>query len=127
MKKNIVVEMNKVLPVNDKFIVDLLNADTLNAFCNRFICGDCEKILKTMPDSSIDLVLTSPPYADKRDYGGIIGTIPPDEYVDWFLPKAREIYRVLKDDGSFVLNISDKIVNNYQHLYAFQQFTTFEP
>lgn len=49
---------------------------TLNTFQGKFICGDCEAILKTMPDSSIDLVLTSPPYADKRDYGDVDGTIP---------------------------------------------------
>ena len=93
---------------------------TLNTFRGKFICGDCEDILKTMPDSSIDLVLTSPPYADKRDYGDVDGTIPPDEYVDWFIPKAKEIYRVLKEDGSFILNISDKVVGNYQHLYVFE-------
>ena len=44
---------------------------TLNTFREKFLCGDCEAILKTMPDSSIDLVLTSPPYADKRDYGDV--------------------------------------------------------
>ncbi len=93
---------------------------TLNTFKNKFICGDCETILKTMPDACVDLVLTSPPYADKRDYGDVDGTIPPDEYVDWFIPKAKEIYRVLKEDGSFVLNISDKVVDNYQHLYVFE-------
>ena len=44
-----------------------------------------------MPDASVDLVLISPPYADKRDHGDVDGTIPPDEYVDWFIPKAKEI------------------------------------
>ena len=73
-----------------------------------------------MPDASIDLVLTSPPYADKRDYGDVDGTISPDEYVDWFIPKTKEIYRVLNEDGSFILNISDKVVDNYQHLYVFE-------
>ena len=87
---------------------------------NRFICGDCEDVLKTFPDSSFDLVFTSPPYADKRDYGNGNGKIPPDKYVEWFIPKAKEIYRVLKNDGSFVLNISDKVVNGYQHLYVFE-------
>lgn len=97
---------------------------TLNTFRGKFICGDCEAILKTMPDSSIDLVLTSPPYADKRDYGDVDGAIPPDEYVDWFIPKAKEIYRVLKEDGSFILNISDKVVDNYQHLYVIGKQTS---
>lgn len=66
---------------------------TLNTFREKFICGDCGAILKTMPDSSIDLVLTSPPYADQRDYGDIDGTIPPDEYVDWFIVKAKEKHK----------------------------------
>lgn len=93
---------------------------TINSFRDRFICGDCEDILSTMPDSCIDLVFTSPPYADKRNYGTSQGSIPPDEYVDWFIPKAQQIFRVLKDDGSFILNISDKVVDNYQHLYVFE-------
>lgn len=78
---------------------------TLNTFRGKFICGDCEAILKTMPGSSIDLVLTSPPYADKRDYGDVDGTIPPDEYVDWFIPRALivlgliEIGKVIDSGG----------------------------
>lgn len=87
---------------------------------NKFICDDCEKVMKGMPDESVDLVFTSPPYADKRNYGDAGGSISPDDYVAWFLPKAAEIYRVLKSDGSFILNISDKVVNGYQHLYVFE-------
>lgn len=92
----------------------------IKEFEEKFIVGDCENIMKTIPDESIDLILTSPPYADKRDYGSEIGTIPPDDYVDWFLPKAAEMHRILKNTGSFVLNISDKVVGNYQHLYTFE-------
>jgi len=56
--------------------------------------GDCLNVLRDYPDQSIDLIVTSPPYADQRvsTYGGI----KPDEYVDWFLPRAGEFYRVLK-------------------------------
>lgn len=86
---------------------------------NRFITGYCENILKQFPDCSIDLIVTSPPYADQRDYGTEDSSIDPDEYVKWFAPKAREIYRVLKENGSFVLNISDKVVDGFQHLYVF--------
>lgn len=87
---------------------------------NRFITGNCEEILKQFPTGSVDLVLTSPPYADQRDYGSEDSSIDPDEYIQWFTPKARQIYRVLKDNGSFVLNISDKVVDGYQHLYVFE-------
>jgi DNA modification methylase len=46
--------------------------------------GDCREVLPFLPADSIDLVVTSPPYADsrKKSYGGIA----PDEYVEWFLP-----------------------------------------
>ena len=85
----------------------------------KFLSGDCEKVLRRFPDDCIDLVLTSPPYADKRDYGTEGSSVSADDYVAWFLPKARQIYRVLKPNGSFVLNISDKVVDDFQHLYVF--------
>ncbi|MDQ3323652.1 MAG: site-specific DNA-methyltransferase, partial [Acidobacteriota bacterium] len=50
---------------------------------NRIVNGDCLEVLREMPDNHVDLVVTSPPYADsrKKTYGGI----HPDKYVDWFL------------------------------------------
>jgi site-specific DNA-methyltransferase (cytosine-N4-specific) len=59
--------------------------------------------LKQLPDKSINLIVTSPPYAlqFKKEYGNV----HKDDYVEWFLTFAREMYRVLADDGSFVLNI----------------------
>lgn len=93
---------------------------TLKDFENRFIIGDCEEVMKTMPEKSIDLVLTSPPYADQRDYGRTESSIDPNDYVKWFIPKAKQIYKLLKDDGSFVLNINDKVVDGFQHLYVFE-------
>lgn len=74
-----------------------------------------------MEEACIDMVFTSPPYADQiKDYGEITKKIKPAEYVDWFLPRAREIYRVLKPTGSFVLNINDKLDGKYQSLYVFK-------
>jgi len=54
-------------------------------FINQIIQGDCEEVLREIPDNSFDLIFTSPPYADQRSntYGGI----KPDEYVNWFLPE----------------------------------------
>jgi site-specific DNA-methyltransferase (cytosine-N4-specific) len=65
--------------------------------------GDSRDVLRTIPDSSLNLVFTSPPYAlhFKKAYGNV----SKEDYVSWFVPFAREIHRVLKDDGSFVLNI----------------------
>ena len=65
--------------------------------------GDSAKLLKSIPDKSIDLVLTSPPYAlhFKKEYGNV----DQDQYVSWLLSFAPDIRRILKPTGSFVLNI----------------------
>jgi len=65
--------------------------------------ADSRGLMAALPDSSVNLVVTSPPYAlhFKKEYGNV----EKHGYVAWFLPFAREIYRVLKEDGSFVLNI----------------------
>ena len=59
--------------------------------------GECLKVLKEFQDSSINLVVTSPPYADQR--ASTYGAHKPEEYVEWFLPIADELYRALKPTG----------------------------
>ena len=83
-----------------------------------FINDDCAEALKTLPDNSVDLVFTSPPYADQRNhtYGGI----KPDKYVEWFLPTSKELLRVIKPTGTFVLNIKEKIVSSERHTYVME-------
>ncbi|RZB30682.1 MAG: hypothetical protein SRB1_02962 [Desulfobacteraceae bacterium Eth-SRB1] len=80
--------------------------------------GDCLEVLKRYPDNFFNLIVTSPPYADSRSktYGGI----KPNEYVEWFLPRAKEFLRVLKPDGTFVLNIKEKAVNGERHTYVIE-------
>ena len=87
-------------------------------FINKTIRGDCEEILKEFPDNSIDLIFTSPPYADQRlqTYGGV----KPDDYVDWFLPKAAQFLRVLKPTGTFILNIKERVVDGERHIYVIE-------
>lgn len=65
--------------------------------------ADSLEVMRCMPDASVNLVLTSPPFAltRKKEYGNKSS----EEYVEWFLPFAREIRRILKDDGSFVLDL----------------------
>jgi site-specific DNA-methyltransferase (cytosine-N4-specific) len=65
--------------------------------------GDSLSLLKKIKSNSINLVLTSPPYAlhFKKEYGNV----HKNEYVEWFIKFAAEILRILKDDGSFVLNL----------------------
>ena len=84
----------------------------------NLILGDCREKLRELSDNSIDLIFTSPPYADSRaeTYGGI----RPDKYVEWFLPITRELLRVLKPDGTFVLNIKEKVVNGERHTYVIE-------
>ncbi len=84
----------------------------------RVLLGDCREKLKEIDDNSIDLVITSPPYADSRanTYGGV----NPDHYVEWFLPIAEQIRRVLKPSGTFILNIKEKAVNGERHTYAIE-------
>lgn len=87
-------------------------------FDNSIICGDCLQVLASLPDDSIDLIITSPPYADQRanTYGGI----SPDKYVSWFIPRAEQFLRVLKPTGSFVLNIKERVVNGERHTYVIE-------
>lgn len=80
--------------------------------------GDCLNLLSMMEDSSVDLIVTSPPYADQRK--GTYGGISPDKYVEWFTPIAEQLHRVLKPTGSFVLNIKEKAVNGERHTYVLE-------
>ncbi len=80
--------------------------------------GDSKEKLKLLPENSVDLIFTSPPYADQRKntYGGI----PPDRYVEWFLPISEQLMRVLKPTGTFVLNIKEKVVNGERSTYVLE-------
>ncbi len=87
-------------------------------YLNKVLTGDCEEVLKNIPDDSVDLIFTSPPYADQRaeTYGGI----KPDQYVVWFMPKAAQFLRVLKPTGTFVLNIKERVVEGERHTYVIE-------
>jgi len=61
------------------------------------------KVLKEISDNSIDLVITSPPFALRRKKA--YGNVSAEEYCEWFFPFAKEIHRVIKKKGSFVLDI----------------------
>ena len=82
------------------------------------IQGDCAEVLKNFDHDTFDLIVTSPPYADRRvhTYGGI----KPEQYVDWFLPKSEQFLRTLKSTGSFILNIKEKAENGERHTYVLE-------
>lgn len=83
---------------------------------NQIYHEDCREFMARIEPELIDLVLTSPPYADMRDYV----KIPAEEYVDWFIPIAQLIKRVLKPNGVFVLNIRNNVVAGKRHTYVYE-------
>lgn len=90
----------------------------LRDYVDTIIQGDCREILSLLPMQCVDLIVTSPPYADRR--GKTYGGIKPDEYVEWFLPTAKELHRVLKPTGSFVLNIKEPAINGERHTFVLE-------
>ena len=80
--------------------------------------GDCLNVLTDFPDNTFDLIVTSPPYADRRKhtYGGV----PPEKYVEWFLPRSEQFLRVLKPTGTFILNIKEKAENGERHTFVLE-------
>ncbi len=82
------------------------------------ITGNCLDEIKKIPQASVDLVVTSPPYADarKEEYGGP----QPDAFVDWFLPIADAVKEVLNPTGTFIINIKEKVVNCERHTYVLE-------
>src|SRR5262245_3292367 len=87
--------------------------------------GDSLKLLKELPDASIDLVLTSPPFALQRKK--TYGNVEEANYVEWIKPFGQEVFRVLKATGSFVLDlggayrtgIPSRSLYNFRVLLAF--------
>lgn len=78
--------------------------------------GDSADVLPALPAQSVDLIVTSPPYADNRP--GTYGGVKPDRYVAWFAPIALQLKRVLKPSGSFILNIKERVVGGERHTYV---------
>ena len=79
-----------------------------------FCCGDSREILKSFPDNSIDMAMTSPPYWGKREYDNMDSIGLENDYNDYInnlLNVFEELYRVLKPSGSFWLNIGDSYLN----------------
>ena len=84
----------------------------------KILEGDSLRILTKLPNNSVDLIVTSPPYADnrKKTYGGV----SPQKYNKWFLPITAELQRVLKPTGTFILNIKEKVTNGERNIYVLE-------
>jgi len=82
--------------------------------------GDSFELIKDLPDNSVDLVITSPPYSNIVSYGKDVSVKKPNEYCDWILPIFNEIHRVLKPSGSFILNINDNCSNGLRNPFIYE-------
>jgi site-specific DNA-methyltransferase (adenine-specific)/site-specific DNA-methyltransferase (cytosine-N4-specific) len=92
--------------------------NSFTAVSTNILNGDSKDQLKLLPDNCVDLIVTSPPYADQRKstYGGISH----DKYVEWFLPISEQLLRVLKPTGTFILNIKEKVVEGERSTYVIE-------
>ncbi|HMM79548.1 MAG TPA: site-specific DNA-methyltransferase [Pyrinomonadaceae bacterium] len=84
----------------------------------NLLLGDSREVLSQLDLNSIDLIFTSPPYAERRKttYGGIAA----DRYVEWFMPIADKLFDVLKPTGTFVLNIKESAFNGERSTYVLE-------
>jgi len=98
------------------------DAQALSQFLSDgIIQGDAGELLARLPQSSIDLFFTSPPYADARSYS----RIHPDHYVEWFLPFAEAMLNAAKESGSLILNIKNRVakqgpLKGQRHPYVYE-------
>lgn len=90
----------------------------MDSIQTKLILGDSKDKLRELEDNSIDLIMTSPPYADNRS--GTYNGIKPDKYAGWFLPISQELLRVLKPTGSFILNIKERVIKGERHTYVLE-------
>jgi len=88
---------------------------------NTVIQGDCLEVMKSIPDKSIDIVFTSPPYnlgnthhTGNKRHKAYNDSLPEKEYQEWQIAVLNECYRVLKDDGSLIYNHKNRIKNGVQ-------------
>jgi len=84
---------------------------------NKIYCGDSVEIMKSMPDNYVDLVVTSPPYDDLRDYDGFHFEFP---------PTAHQLFRIMKEGGVVVWVIGDKTVDGSETGNSFKQALYFK-
>ena len=77
----------------------------------KLICGDSLIELKKIPDKSIDLIVTDPPYNLNKDYGNNQDKLEFDEYLDFSRKWLFEAKRVLKDDGTIYVFMGMKYIS----------------
>src|SRR3989344_5452631 len=105
-------------------IMEKNNFITLPKYITPLILvGDVITRLKNIPDKSVNVIVTSPPYWGQRDYGTegqICNEQTPKEYIGKMLKVADELKRVLTDDGAYFLNIGDKYADKNLQMIPFK-------
>ena len=90
--------------------------------CFELWQGDCLELMKNIPDGSVDLTVTSPPYDNLRTYNGNI-----DQWCfEKFQAIARELYRITKDGGVVVWVVNDATINGSETGTSFKQALYFK-
>lgn len=107
--------MQQSLPVT----TDLPENDPLNG---QILSGDCLEGMRRLSPQSVDVIVTSPPYNIGKIYRTHNDNLPYDEYLDWMEEIADASFRVLKDDGSFFLNIGGKPKDPWVPFDVLQRF-----
>lgn len=82
----------------------------------KLIFGDALESIKDIESNSVDLIITSPPYANRRRNS--YDSIPEDKYLEWFVPIGKEIKRIMSPSGSFFLNLKTHAKNGERSLYV---------
>ena len=89
----------------------------MKKYINKITCGDCLDLMKEIPDKSIDLTITSPPYDNLRDYKG---------YTFDFENIAQELFRITKDGGKIVWIVKDAVIEGSETGTSFKQALYFK-
>ncbi len=88
------------------------NTNKKNTEINKIYCGDCLEIIKTLPDNFVDVIITSPPYFQQREYGniGIGNEDDVNDYINNLINIFNQCVRIVKKSGSIVFNVGDKYI-----------------
>ena len=84
---------------------------------NQIICGDCLEVMKHIPDNTVHLAITSPPYNVGKKYDNHSDSLPYNEYLDWMKQVWLETKRVLVLGGRFALNIAPTSIKNFRPIH----------
>lgn len=91
--------------------------DRENWWHDRIVRGDCRESLAALPDHSIHMAITSPPYNVGLSYDGHNDRMNYDQYLEWLMPTWRQLYRVLVDGGRFALNITPTSIKDFKPVH----------